>query len=133
MLSFHYVYKNNAMPWLLSETYYYYVIIKCLSYRWYISRGKKFREFHVIEQIIHRKQKKIYMVHILLLTDSQNFNPVKNTPYMVLLHCDTNVSAATIFLFYLNFIIIILCAGEFLQKCFLPFICNLKISLHMIH
>ena len=73
------------------------------------------------------------MVHNLFLTDSRNFNPVQNIPYTVLLHCDTDVSAANIFLFYLNFIIIILCAGEFLQKCFLPFIYNLKISLHTIH
>ena len=40
--------------------------------------GKKFHEFYVLEKIIHRKQK-IYMVHTLFLTDSQNLNPTKYT------------------------------------------------------
>ena len=53
-----------------------------LLYRWYISRGKKFRKFRILERIIHRKQK-IYIVYTLFLTDSRNFNPVKYTPYMV--------------------------------------------------
>ena len=46
--------------------------------------GKKFRKFRVLEKIIHRKQK-IYMVHTLFLTDSQNFNPAKYTTYTVAL------------------------------------------------
>ena len=44
-----------------------------------IFRGEKFCEFRILEKNIHRKQK-IYMVHTLLLTDSQNFNPTKYTP-----------------------------------------------------
>ena len=44
--------------------------------------GKKFREFHVLEKIIHRKQN-IYMVHTLLLTDLRNFNLTKYTIYTV--------------------------------------------------
>ena len=43
--------------------------------------GKKFREFCVLEKIIHRK--KIYMVHTLFLTDSRKFNPPKYTTYTV--------------------------------------------------
>ena len=44
--------------------------------------GIKFRDFRVLEKIIHRKQK-IYMVHTLFLTDSQNFNPTKYMAYTV--------------------------------------------------
>ena len=44
--------------------------------------GKKFREFRVLEKIIHRKQK-FYMVHTLFLTDLRNFNPAKYTTYTV--------------------------------------------------
>ena len=36
------------------------------------------------EKIIHRKQK-IYIVHTLILTDSQKFNPAKYTTYTVFL------------------------------------------------
>ena len=46
--------------------------------------GKIFREFRVLEKIIHRKQK-IYMVHTLFLTDLRNFNPAKYTTYTVLI------------------------------------------------
>ena len=41
-----------------------------------------FREFRVLEKIIHRKQK-FYMVHTLFLTDSRKFNPTKYTTYTV--------------------------------------------------
>ena len=41
--------------------------------------GKKFR---VLEKNYTQKTK-FYMVHTLFLTDSQNFNPMKYTPYMV--------------------------------------------------
>ena len=45
-------------------------------------RGEKFSRILCFRKIIHRKQK-IYMVHTLFLTDSQNFNHVKYTTYMV--------------------------------------------------
>ena len=45
--------------------------------------GEKFREFCVLEKIIHRKQK-IYMVHTLFLTDSRKFNPTKYITCMVI-------------------------------------------------
>ena len=51
--------------------------------------GRKFREFHVIEKIIHRKQK-IYMVHTLFLTELRNFNPAKYTTYMLCCDSDDN-------------------------------------------
>ena len=44
--------------------------------------GENFREFHVLEKIIHRKHK-IYMVNYLFLTDSWNFNPAKYTTYKI--------------------------------------------------
>ena len=46
------------------------------------SEGCNFREFRVLEKIIHRKQKN-YMVHTLFLTDSRKFNPTKYTTYTV--------------------------------------------------
>ena len=37
------------------------------------------QKFHVLEKIIIHRKQKIYMVHILFLTDSRNFNPTKYT------------------------------------------------------
>ena len=50
--------------------------------------GIKFRDFCVLEKIIHRKQK-IYMVHTLFLTNSQNFNPAKYMAYTVIMYTVT--------------------------------------------
>ena len=66
--------------------------------------GKKFRKFRVLEKIIHRKQK-IYMVHTLFLTDSQNFNPIGYTPYTVVIyeHLFTHFEPMTISQKFENF------------------------------
>ena len=50
-----------------------------------IFHGEKILQILRFRKIIHRKQK-IYMVHIIFLTNSQNFNPAKYTVCL----CDFN-------------------------------------------